>query len=61
MDKGPVGQGRDIPGLGMGSTEGNVALTSLQCSRMQKKALSICSSESNVLTQGRVFAAFFSS
>lgn len=39
MGKGPEGQGRDIPSLGMGSTQGNVVLTSLQCSRMQKMLL----------------------
>lgn len=39
MDKGPEGQGRDIPGLGMGSMQGNVVLRALWCSRMQKKQL----------------------
>lgn len=39
MDEGAVGQGRDIPSLGMGSTEGNVVLTPLQCPRMQQKQL----------------------
>lgn len=55
------------PGLGIGHTEENVVIGCKQqhprgTAAVQdgEKAVSICSTESNILTQGRVFMVFFS-